>query len=231
MPNQYPPNLSEYRIMSVISVIEAVEHDQLVQVAALLRDYLLWMRRRYRKHNDLLDAYFDEAEWESELGDLAGHYGAPFGAVVLALVDGIPAGCVAIRGLAEDVCEMKRLFVRPAFQGLGLSRLMLAKLARLGRARGYARMRLETGTLQTEALCLYGSLGFERIAPYHACPQWFAENGRFLEASIGTLIARTVSKPRSVQDALGGGMRRYNRNCPDIAATIRSTANAPASAA
>lgn len=181
--------------MSVISIIEAADADQLAQVAALLRDYLLWMRRRYRKHGDLIDAYFDEHEWQSELGDLAGHYGAPFGAIVLALVDGIPAGCVIIRGLEGDACEMKRLFVRPAFRGLGLARAMVRKLARLARARGYARMRLETGVLQTEALALYRSLGFKRVMPYHACPQWFIENGRFLEAGLDTLVARTSAKP------------------------------------
>jgi putative acetyltransferase len=217
--------------MSVISVIEAVEPDQLVQVAHLLRDYLLWMRRRYSRHADMIDAYFDEAEWESELADLAGHYGAPFGAVVLALVDGIPAGCVVFRGLAGDACEMKRLFVRPAFQGLGVARAMLTRLSRLARTRGYARMHLETGALQSEALCLYASLGFERTAPYHASPQWFIENGRFMEADVETLIARTATKPRPLQDALAPAGTRYRRNCPEMIATIKSTANAPANAA
>jgi putative acetyltransferase len=156
--------------MSVINIIQATDPDQLMQVAALLRDYLLWMRRRYRKHADMIDAYFDENEWQGELADLAAHYGPPFGAIVLALVDGMPAGCVMIRGLEGDAYEMKRLFVRPAFRGLGLARAMVRKLARLAESRGYAHIRLETGILQTEALNLYRSLGFKPVAPYHACP-------------------------------------------------------------
>jgi ribosomal protein S18 acetylase RimI-like enzyme len=182
--------------MSVISIIEAADADQLAQVAALLRDYLLWMRRRYRRHGDMIDAYFDQHEWQSELADLAGHYGAPFGAIVLAIVDGIPAGCVMTRGLEGDVCEMKHLFVRPAFRGLGLARAMLRKLARLADGRGYAHMRLETGVLQTEALALYRALGFKPVAPYHACPQWFIENGRFLETGLDALLSRMPAKPR-----------------------------------
>jgi ribosomal protein S18 acetylase RimI-like enzyme len=217
--------------MSVISVVEAVQPDQLLQVAALLRDYLLWMRRRYRKHGDMLDLYFDEAEWESERADLAGHYGAPFGAIVLALVDGIPAGCVVIRGLAGDVCEMKRLFVRPAFQRMGIARAMVGKLARLARARGYARMRLETGALQTEALSLYASLGFERTAPYYACPDWFAVYGRFLEANVDAIVARTAPKLRTVEGMWAEGRPLYKRTHSEMTPNVSNTANNPASAA
>jgi GNAT superfamily N-acetyltransferase len=175
--------------MSVISIIEAENDHHFEQVAALMRDYLLWMRRRYHRHGEMLDAYFDEREWESELTDLEGHYGAPHGGIVIALVDGMPAGCVMARGIGEDVCEMKRLFVRPAFQGLGLARAMIKKLARVCNRRGYMQMRLETGVLQTEAIRLYRSLNFTPIAPYYACPQWFIDNGRFMEATVEGLFA------------------------------------------
>jgi GNAT superfamily N-acetyltransferase len=180
--------------MSVISIIEAVDARHFEQVASLLRDYLLWMRRRYHRQGDMLDAYFDEREWESQLTDLEGHYGAPHGAIVLALVDGVPAGCAMMRGIGEDVCEMKRLFVRPAFQGLGLARAIVKKLARLSDLRHYTCMRLETGTLQTEALRLYRSLGFIPIAPYHACERWFTDNGRFMEARLDALLARRTDR-------------------------------------
>jgi len=175
--------------MPVIRIIEAVDARHFEHVAGLLRDYLLWMRRRYHRHSDMIDAYFDVREWESELADLAGHYGGPHGAIVLALVDGVPAGCVMMRGIGEKVCEMKRTFVRPAFQGLGLAHAMVKKLARLADMRAYTCMRLETGALQTEAQRLYRSLGFVPIGPYHACPQWFADNGRFMETRISALLA------------------------------------------
>ncbi len=163
------------------AIIEAKDPDQVAQVAALLRDYLLWMHRRYRKYGPTLDAYFDERQWESELADLPGHYGAPFGGMVLARVDGVPAGCVMMRGIGGDVAEMKRLFVRPAFQGLGLARRMVQELTALACARGYPCMRLETGALQTEAQALYRSMGFKPIAPYYACPEWLARHSHFFE--------------------------------------------------
>jgi GNAT superfamily N-acetyltransferase len=168
--------------MPKISIIEAMEPEHITAVAQLLRDYLLWMRRRYSDYPDLLDAHFDEYEWPSELADLPGHYGAPSGAIVLALVDGVPAGCVVLRGIGEHVSEMKRLFVRPAFWGFGLARAMVTKLQALACARGYPRMRLETGALQTEAMALYEAMGFKPIAPYYACSDTMTKYGRFFEA-------------------------------------------------
>jgi GNAT superfamily N-acetyltransferase len=167
--------------MQDISIIEAKTPEQIAQIAALLRDYLLWMHRRYSKYGPMLDAYFDKRQWESELNDLAGHYGAPFGGMVLAYVDGVPAGCVLMRGIGGDVAEMKRLFVRPAFQGLGLGRQMAEALIELACDRAYSCMRLETGALQMEAQGLYRSMGFEPIAPYYACPEWLARHSHFYE--------------------------------------------------
>jgi len=168
--------------MPKIFIVEAVEPRHIAAVEQLLRDYLLWMRRRYAEHLDMIDAYFDELEWQSELADLAGHYGAPHGAILLALVDGVPAGCVVMRGIGRDVSEMKRLFVRPAFRGLGLARKMIDMLMRLSCKRGYAHLRFETGSLQTEAEGLYRSMGFQSIPPYYACSDLLRESGRFFEA-------------------------------------------------
>lgn len=179
--------------MTKISIVEAVEGRHVEAVAQLLRDYLLWMRRRYRGHDEMIDAYFDEHAWESELTDLKGHYGAPFGAIVLARVDGTPAGCVMLRGIGESVSEMKRLFVRPAFRGLGLGRRMIDKLMKLSCKRGYARMRFEAGALQSEADALYRSMGFVSIPPYYACPDVLRENGRFFEAEPCDGHSRTPS--------------------------------------
>ena len=169
--------------MSKVSIIEAVEPAHIAAVAQLLRDYLLWMRRRYRNHHEMIDAYFEAREWESELADLKGHYGAPHGAIVLALVNGVPAGCVMLRGIGEVDSEMKRLFVRPAFRGLGLAKRMIAFLMQLSCDRGYRHMRLETGALLTEATALYQSLGFKRTAPYYGCSDLVETNGYFYDVS------------------------------------------------
>jgi len=167
--------------MQDISIVEAKTPEQVAQIAALLRGlfavdapalFQVWPEAR---------RLFDKRQWESELADLPGHYGAPFGGMVLAYVDGVPAGCVLMRGIGSDVAEMKRLFVRPAFQGLGLGRQMAEERIVIACERGYPRMQLETGALQTEAQGLYRTMGFEPIAPYYACPEWLARHGHFYE--------------------------------------------------
>ena len=178
-----------------VKIIEAEAPPHADHVVALLRDYLLWLRRRYVDQIELVEHYFDANEWESELADLKGHYGAPFGAVLLATVDGVPAGCVMMRGIGENVCEMKRMFVRPAFQGMNIARLLTQRLAKLAAERGYATMRLETGKLQTEAQALYRSLGFCRIAPYYSLPDWFKENQLFFEGWTRDVAAGMACKP------------------------------------
>jgi GNAT superfamily N-acetyltransferase len=169
--------------MPKISIIEAQAANDVAAVVRLLRDYLLWMHRRYRERLEIVDAYFEPREWESELADLPGHYGAPHGGIVLALVDGVPAGCVLLRGIGEDSSEMKRLFVRPAFRGLGLGRRLIEAVMTLSCQRGYAHMYFESGALQSEAEALYRSMGFKRTPPYYACPTLVRETGRFYEAT------------------------------------------------
>ena len=117
-----------------------------------------------------------------ELATLPGAYAAPDGALLLAWVDGVPAGCVGIRRLAADTCELKRLFVRPAYRGRGLARdLSIAALAE-ARTRGYSRIRLDTLPTMVEAQALYLALGFREIAPYRPSP---VRGTVFMELALG----------------------------------------------
>lgn len=176
-------------------IIEAETAAEADQVVALLRDYKLWLSRRYANEAMILEEHFDGNEWESELADLKGHYGAPFGAILLARADGVAVGCVMLRGIGEDVGEVKRLFVRPAYHGLGIGRALLMKLASLALQRGYATLRLETGARQTEAQSLYDAAGFRRIAPYHAVAGWFQANMLFYEAPAQIVAAANTPEP------------------------------------
>ena len=87
---------------------------------------------------------------------------------VVAREAGAAIGCAGLRRLGEDTAEVERLYVRPAYRGLGLSRLLLAGVEDLARRRGYAVARLEAGDLRTAGL--YASNGYVRIAPFGRHP-------------------------------------------------------------
>ena len=111
---------------------------------------------------------------EEELAALPGEYAPPHGHVLLAFVDGELAGCGALRALTDvdyaNSCEMKRLYVRPAFRRFGLGRLLAQALFDEARSVGYSTMLLDTLDDMGAARGLYASLGFEEIAPYYYSP-------------------------------------------------------------
>jgi GNAT superfamily N-acetyltransferase len=92
---------------------------------------------------------------------------ARYPVILLAEVEGRPAGAVAVRPLEGEICEMKRLYCRPGFRGRGVGRALCERLFEESRVRGFARMRLDTLERLGEAMALYRTLGFEKIAPYN----------------------------------------------------------------
>ncbi len=107
-------------------------------------------------------------DFKGELAALPGRYAPPDGALFLAHHDGHPVGCVALRRIGEGICEMKRLFVRPAARGQGIGRALAEAIIEEARRIGYKRMRLDT--VLEPAKSLYQSLGFREIPPYQDVP-------------------------------------------------------------
>lgn len=104
--------------------------------------------------------------FDREVAGLPGAYAPPGGRLALAVLDGEPAGCVALRRFDAERCEAKRLYVRAAFRGRGLGRDLLRWVIDEARAAGYREMVGDTMPVMSQALEMYDRLGFERTAAY-----------------------------------------------------------------
>jgi ribosomal protein S18 acetylase RimI-like enzyme len=144
-------------------------------VAASTQEHIEEARRLFVEYAGSLGFSLCFQGFDRELEELPGEYAPPGGRLYLAVADSgqgpVTAGCVALRQMADGVCEMKRLYVCPQFRGQGAGGALVDEVIRAARELGYRRMRLDTiGPRMKEAVALYRSVGFREIAPYRENP-------------------------------------------------------------
>ena len=142
-----------------IRIDEALWPEDREVVVRLLREYV-----------DALEIDIGFQDIAGELTGLPGRYARPHGVVLIARTGRDVAGISAYRPLCHDLCEMKRLYVRPRFRSGGLGRRLCEALIGDARSHGYRRMVLDTLPSMRSALALYRSLGFQAAPAYYDNP-------------------------------------------------------------
>jgi putative acetyltransferase len=143
-----------------MKLILATSESDIKEARTLLQEYAAWLGISLCFQN-----------FDRELAALPGEYAPPDGRLLLAFEDDELAGCVALRKIRATTCEMKRLFLRPAFRGRGLGRVLVERIIEEARQIGYTQMCLDTlpGRMD-QAIALYKSIGFKEIEPYYNNP-------------------------------------------------------------
>jgi putative acetyltransferase len=150
-------------VTSPISGLVFVQAESPAQIAEV--------RELFLEYEQSLGVKLCFQNFEQELAELPGHYAPPDGRLLLAEYEVQPAGCVALHRWDAGICEMKRLYLRPAFRGKRLGRAIAETIIAEARTIGYQRMRLDTiEPIMKDAVEMYRKLGFREIAPYRPNP-------------------------------------------------------------
>jgi GNAT superfamily N-acetyltransferase len=151
--------------------VTAAPEARVELIQATLPEHIEQTRALFLEYAESLGFSLCFQSFDEELKSLPGAYAPPSGRLLLAQYEQQAAGCVALRKLEANICEMKRLYVRPAYRGKGLGRILVERVIAEARTIGYERMRLDTiASSMKEAVELYRRKGFKDIAPYRANP-------------------------------------------------------------
>lgn len=135
----------------------------------------------FNEYADHLGFDLDFQNFQEELNTLTEIYAPPEGCVLLAFYKERLAGCVGLRKFEDDVCEMKRLYVRPKYRAKNIGKILSKVIINKAKEIGYKYMRLDTLPFMKEAIGLYSNVGFKEIRPYRYNP---FENAKFFELKL-----------------------------------------------
>ncbi len=153
-----------------ITLLAPKSEAQLESLRELLREY---------QQSIGVDLCFQN--FEAELAALPGDYMPPDGRLIIGEIEGKVACCVAMHRFDAETAEMKRLFVRPAFRGYGLGRLLTQTIIEDARSKGYQRLVLDTMPDMRDAQAMYEQFGFRDIPAYTVNP---VQGARFMGLTL-----------------------------------------------
>ena len=155
----------------MLRITQATSHSDLDQARELFREY-----------ETSLGISLCFQNFDAELANLPGDYAPPRGRLLVAREFDQLAGCVALRSVDQATCEMKRLFLRPAYRSRGLGRVLVEAIIEEARKIGYTHMRLDTiSDRMGRAVDLYKAMGFVEIEPYYHSP---VDTTKFMELDL-----------------------------------------------
>jgi len=169
--NADPVNPDSRSVLSVASVVKGLSFFQVESPAQIAQ-----ARELFLEYANSLGFSLCFQNFDKELAGLPGDYAPPEGRLLLAEYERQLAGCVALHKLTllkdeDQICEMKRLYLRPQFRGKGEGRALAERVIAEARWIGYRRMRLDTvEPMMRDAVAMYRKLGFKEIAPYRPNP-------------------------------------------------------------
>ena len=139
-------------------------------VSAQSKEHYDCVRKLFLQYAESLGIDLEFQGFSRELASLPGDYAPPRGCILLAVTHGIFVGCAAVRPFEKNICEMKRLYVVPNYQGRGIGRTLACAVIDRARKMGYKKMRLDTIASMKKAKALYRSLQFRAIEAYRYNP-------------------------------------------------------------
>ncbi|MGD9162850.1 MAG: GNAT family N-acetyltransferase [Desulfobacteraceae bacterium] len=157
----------------MLKIYPAKTHDDIEVARSILGEYLACRESEKSIFPEELQAF------RKQIAELPAEFAEPGGCLLLAKFDEEVAGCVCLRDLGDNICEMKRLFVKPEWRNQGIGKALAKEIIEKAKPIGYSYIRIDT--FNEAAKKVYTSIGFYKIQPYRYNP---TEGIEFMELKL-----------------------------------------------